>query len=1074
MILNKDKKVQVVYHLADIHIRNDIGRHDEYRSVFDRLFKKIGKEEKEFVIVVCGDIVHNKTMLRPECIDLVKYFFFGLCELSDVIVISGNHDCNINNQDSMNSLEPIIGTHFDTTNNIYLLDNDKNYRYGNINFGVTTIYADNVTKAVNKKNMVSIALYHGTIHGSRVDNDYKITNNDLFRKKDFKSYDYAFLGDIHKMQYLDETMAYSSSLIQQNFGESMTDHGYIRWNIKTGRSKFHRIPNDYGYVVGELNNDGTYDIPEHNFRYPRIKLLYSGATKQLIRNAMERIRSDYDRCELISQYRMKNNDGGTNVVVDEIKSMDDVRSMINKYMKDNDINDDDIIDTIDDIIESLDYDYNKTTRSIKLNRMTFSDLFVYGSDNVIDFSNMNKINGIIAKNGYGKSSIIDSILFGIYGKYSRGERYQAVNINENRGSIMIDLMINTDRYIIERKLHTTHKKNDRKNTYTLSVKKNGKLITDDDKKATLSLINDSICSYDDLINTSMILQNSTTFIDLEPLKRKDYICRMLNMEILDMIMKKARFNVNSMRQMEQQYERDITIDVMEHKKRINDLTNDINDHMVAIDELNIATDDLKIKLEGCEINIDQIDDIEISKMEEELEELEKSIDDINIIPGSSIVNLSTAEDELYDMREERDAIFRELGTNEVVRGNHVNIMKTNRKKRNMLMRSIKNIDKEALEKDIECYEELNNVISALDTKLNDKKEYLADVKQRAKKLKNHRINKDCDACMTNQVSKDKMHYDDEIDKTSGDIKTIATDIKDKRSKCAKLKESHNKYEKYTKMKEEHDALLEKSYIIDKSRELEELDKRIKDINDRIMLDIYKERYDKLKKKYNAGKELIKYRNDNTDINSIKDIIARNTRKITSLTNDMTAMTKRKDRLLYDIENYEKIRARITDISTKKVINDKISKLMSKEFIDYVLNDRTLPVIQQCVNNILDSIADFRISMEYSTQGIRVYKIEGDKLIDASCLCGFERFATNIAFRLALNKINTNIKTEFLIIDEGFGCCDDDNMYKLRSLFEYIRDRYKWCLIITHIDDIKNNIDRCIDIEIINNKSKIVC
>ena len=56
-------------------------------------------------------------------------------------------------------------------------------------------------------------------------------SNGLLSVKDFKEFDYVLLGDVHERQFLTDTIAYSGSLIQQNFGETIDKHGLIKWDL---------------------------------------------------------------------------------------------------------------------------------------------------------------------------------------------------------------------------------------------------------------------------------------------------------------------------------------------------------------------------------------------------------------------------------------------------------------------------------------------------------------------------------------------------------------------------------------------------------------------------------------------------------------------------------------------------------------------------------------------------------------------------------------------------------------------------------------------------------------------------
>lgn len=230
-ILNNDenKIITHIVHLADIHISRNTIRHSEYEYVFNKLYnnlEKLFEKQNNCVIVICGDIVNENSRLAPNQITIVKNFFIRLCEFSDVIVILGNHDMNMNDN-TTNSIGPII-FNTQTKNNLYFLNIDCNYIYHNIVFGVTTTHTKCVTKIDRIANKINVGLYHGTLHGSQIENGMTISNNNLFTNGDFADYDIVCLGDIHKFQYMNakKTICYSSSLIQQNIGESVDEHGY--------------------------------------------------------------------------------------------------------------------------------------------------------------------------------------------------------------------------------------------------------------------------------------------------------------------------------------------------------------------------------------------------------------------------------------------------------------------------------------------------------------------------------------------------------------------------------------------------------------------------------------------------------------------------------------------------------------------------------------------------------------------------------------------------------------------------------------------------------------------------------
>ena len=121
------EKLESILHIADIHIRN-YQRHKEYRHVFRKLYKAVSELPENAIIYVGGDIVHNKTDISPELIDLTSEFFRKLADKRHTIVITGNHDTNLNNNSRMDSLSPII-ENLNHPQLHYLKDSGCEYNY---------------------------------------------------------------------------------------------------------------------------------------------------------------------------------------------------------------------------------------------------------------------------------------------------------------------------------------------------------------------------------------------------------------------------------------------------------------------------------------------------------------------------------------------------------------------------------------------------------------------------------------------------------------------------------------------------------------------------------------------------------------------------------------------------------------------------------------------------------------------------------------------------------------------------------------------------------------------------------
>ena len=101
-------KVEKIYHLADLHIRN-LKRHNEYREVFNKFLERVKNDDiQNSVIYIAGDIAHAKTEMSPELVKEISWFLTECSKLRETILITGNHDCNLNNSSRMDSLTPIV------------------------------------------------------------------------------------------------------------------------------------------------------------------------------------------------------------------------------------------------------------------------------------------------------------------------------------------------------------------------------------------------------------------------------------------------------------------------------------------------------------------------------------------------------------------------------------------------------------------------------------------------------------------------------------------------------------------------------------------------------------------------------------------------------------------------------------------------------------------------------------------------------------------------------------------------------------------------------------------------------
>lgn len=190
-------------------------------------------------------------------------FIRELEKIAKVIIIAGNHDLivdNVTRKDTLSSL-------FETARfeNSFFLDYELGLQSGyviddNITWAVYSIFNGFMKPDIDKAMMEApnnkiVGLYHGDIVGGKYYNGM-VQENGL-SKEAFNGCDCVMMGHIHKRQELknyDSQLVYCGSLIQQNFGETVTQHGFVVWNMEDLSYEYVDMKSDYGYFNFEIKS----------------------------------------------------------------------------------------------------------------------------------------------------------------------------------------------------------------------------------------------------------------------------------------------------------------------------------------------------------------------------------------------------------------------------------------------------------------------------------------------------------------------------------------------------------------------------------------------------------------------------------------------------------------------------------------------------------------------------------------------------------------------------------------------------------------------------------------------------
>jgi DNA repair exonuclease SbcCD ATPase subunit len=146
--------------------------------------------------------------------------------------------------------------------------------------------------------------------------------------------------------------------------------------------------------------------------------------------------------------------------------------------------------------------------------------------------------------------------------------------------------------------------------------------------------------------------------------------------------------------------------------------------------------------------------------------------------------------------------------------------------------------------------------------------------------------------------------------------------------------------------------------------------------------------------------------------------------------------------------------------------------VKKDGVPYELISKALPAIENEVNNILGQVVDFSISMDTDGKNINARIVYEDQEWALEMCSGMEKFISGLAIRVALINICNLPRPNFLVIDEGFGTLDADNLSSLFMMMQYLKTQFDFIWVISHLEQMRDIVDGLIEIKKVDGFSKI--
>jgi DNA repair exonuclease SbcCD ATPase subunit len=228
------------------------------------------------------------------------------------------------------------------------------------------------------------------------------------------------------------------------------------------------------------------------------------------------------------------------------------------------------------------------------------------------------------------------------------------------------------------------------------------------------------------------------------------------------------------------------------------------------------------------------------------------------------------------------------------------------------------------------------------------------------------------------------------------------------------------------------------------------------------------------KKYKTNESAIELnRNIDAEVSMVKTKISVNDHSKDDLTVKIQNIKR-------DIENNTTAidtKTKLIEQITKESEIDKIYKIyiemVGKKGISKLVLRSVLPIINSEVVRLLEDVCDFEIEIFIDDKNDVQFMLNKDgvsKLLKSGS--GFEKTASSLALRGVLGKLSTLPMPNFITFDEVLGKVANENIEKLKPLFDKIKNMYEIVFLITHNDIIKDWGDNVITVVKENNLSKL--
>ena len=845
-------------------------------------------------------------------------------------------------------------------------------------------------------------------------------------------------------------IAYPGSPVQQNYAEELR-HGFLLWDIKSKEQfdvRFCELPNPRPFVT--VDWAGTVEATLEASRvHPmgarfRIRNRDVLPQKEVAQLTLE-LRNEMKASEVtFKSERRVNRDvisaGSTTLVKADLRNPDVLMRLLREYHKEAGLSDDEWSTVKDQVTaylqQALDGDDVVRNTKWSLRHVAWDNTFAYGKGNAINFDQAAGVVGIFGPNARGKSSVVGTILYGLFNTTDRGnvKNLHVINVRHPYCYTRSVVNVNGTNHSIERQTVRYETKKGQNyagtqlNVFRIAEDGSAHDLAGEQRNDTEKVIRRLIGTPEDCLLTSVAAQDDVKlFINQGTTKRRKDLSRFLDLDIFDKMHELAKLDVNANKAaLKQLPDRD-------WQRLEASLLEALADHEAKIRECDRQLHQAGQDLADVQAQLAAFKDFK-PVTQNQVDQQRHWVADEEVRAQKLRTELEQARDQIADRQKKAQKVDSVLADN----------------------------DLDALKKRLESLRTLESSLEAL--KATHERD-AALLKQQEKSLK---ILDDVpcgDSYPGCKFIKDAFKQKDRVDPQRDRVQRALERVQKAEESLAVLKADDlparvSKLEQLRTMKatlatevarlevtrdrKEHDLVLADARLEDGRRRLSELEEALRN-------------------------------EENAEVVALRNRLDGMQRSAKAHDSERLRLAAEVGRTRSDLAKMEVDRRRRLDVLQAMRVHELVVQAYSRRGIPSLIVASQLPAINAEIAQILAGIVNFTVELEQDddSDSMEVFIDYGDSRRIIELASGMEKTIASIAIRVALINVTSLPKTDMFIIDEAFGPLDPTGVEACNRLLVSLKRYFRVIVVITHVEGIKDVADHVIEVGRVESDARVL-